>query len=121
MRSHSAKFKRIEFVGAYLTCLRIAIVGFFLVGAKIRLLHEVGQALLRISFQALNLAAFYYHFRGGWWREIVSASSEDSRCKDLSNSSKNVSSAWNSSSEQKRIIRAQDWVDGWLNCFSIQS
>ena len=59
MRSHSAKFKRIEFVGAYLTCLRIAIVGFFLVGAKIRLLHEVGQALLRISFQALNLAAFY--------------------------------------------------------------
>jgi len=74
MRSHSAKFKRIEFVGAYLTCLRIAILGFFLVGAKIRLLHEVGQALLRISFQALNLAAFYYHFRGGWWREIVSAS-----------------------------------------------
>src|SRR4028119_1817644 len=74
MRSHSAKFKRIEFVGAYLTCLRIAILGFFLVGAKIRLLHEVGQALLRISFQALNLAAFYYHFRGCWWREIVSAS-----------------------------------------------
>jgi hypothetical protein len=22
----------------------------------------------------LNLAAFYYHFRGTWWREIVSAS-----------------------------------------------
>ena len=74
MRSHSAKFKRIEFVGAYLTCLRIAILGFFLVGAKIRLLHEVGQALLWKSFQALNLAAFYYHFRGGWWRESVSAS-----------------------------------------------
>ena len=51
-----------------------SILSFFLVGAKIRLLHEVGQALLRISFQALNLAAFYYHFRGGWWREIVSAS-----------------------------------------------
>jgi len=51
-----------------------SILGFFLVGAKIRQIHEVGQALLRISFQALNLAAFYYHFRGGWWREIVSAS-----------------------------------------------
>ena len=51
-----------------------SILSFFLVGAKIRLLHEVGQALLRISFQALNLAAFYYHFRGTWWREIVSAS-----------------------------------------------
>ena len=58
-----------------------SLLDFFLFGAKIRLLHEVGQALLRISFLPKNLPAFYYHFRGGWWREIVSASSEDSRCK----------------------------------------
>jgi len=51
-----------------------SLLDFFLVGAKIRLLHEVGQALLRISFLPKNLAPFYYHFRGGWWREIVSAS-----------------------------------------------
>lgn len=68
------------------TSLKIVRLGFFLVGAKIRQIHEVGQALLLISFQALNLAAFYYHFRGCWWREIVSASSEDSRCKKSSNS-----------------------------------